>query len=110
MKYYPVGSAHVSPAHHFVVGFGRDSKTKQPNVTVEVRVLEQNRPVNEKPLVVTLAPGIRVPEDLALIDFKTQLLPLNRAGTFTIEIKADCKVTGKTDKITFPITVTAIQK
>ena len=34
------------------------------------------------------------------------LLELNRAGKFTVELKATCKVTGKeTAPLTFPITV-----
>ena len=93
-----------------VVGFGRDAKFKQPNVTAEIRVLDQSgKAVNEKPVVVALA-GVRVAEEKLLLDFPLQPLPLNRAGSFTVEIKTECKVSGKTDKVSFPLTVIAAKK
>jgi len=95
-----------------IVGFGRDAKTKQPSVVAEIRVLDQaGKPVTEKPpIVVPLPAGVRVAENEALLVFDPQLLPLSRAGVFTVEIKTECKVTGKTDKVTFPLNVIAAQK
>jgi hypothetical protein len=32
-------------------------------------------------------------------------IPMNRSGVYTVEVKAECKVTGKPYKVSFPITV-----
>ena len=91
-----------------LVGFGRDAKTKQPDVNVELRVYEDGKAVNQVPMVIKLDKVVG-PND-SLIDFDTQPLPLNRPGTFMVELKAECKVTGKTDKIRFPVTVAPLQR
>jgi hypothetical protein len=33
-------------------------------------------------------------------------MPMNRVGTFTVEIQTRCNVTGQEYKISFPLTVT----
>jgi hypothetical protein len=37
-------------------------------------------------------------------------LPMNRVGTFTIEIRAEDKVSGRTSRMAFPVTVLASPK
>jgi hypothetical protein len=89
--------------HFFVVGFGRDVTTKQPNVTTELRILDQNN----QPTTTESYSMVRnkdVEEKATGLPF-TFRIPLNRSGVFTIEVKAECKVTGKPYKISFPITV-----
>jgi hypothetical protein len=99
-----------------VVGFGRAGKPKLPDLVVEVRVLEQGTSVNKQPLTITLNAKVialnrvEVNEDSPVIDLGTYRLPLNRAGKFTVEIKAECKVTGKIDTVTLPLTVTPAAK
>jgi hypothetical protein len=92
----------------FAVGFGRtptkdDPKKKEPDLTAELRVYDQsNQPTNAKPAI--LAYGAGVEERATGLPFQF-IIPMNRVGTFTVEVKAECKVTGKTHKVTFPITV-----
>ncbi len=85
------------------VAFKRDDKTKQPNIAVEMRVLDESgKPTLEKPI-----PGAvkdNVPEALSLIPMNL-MLTLNRAGKFTIEVKATDKIANKTTTLKLPITV-----
>jgi hypothetical protein len=85
------------------VGFGRSGDKGQPHVAFELRVLDASgkstmaKPfagvVNEK--VPTNAPAVPVQFHLAL----------NRAGKFTIEVKATDQITGKVATESFPISV-----
>jgi hypothetical protein len=87
------------------VGFGREGAKKQPNLLVEMRVLDETgQPTTAKPLS-----GL-ANQDIA---DKLQLIPmqfgltLNRTGKFTVEIKATDQVSRKTSLVTFPFTVLA---
>jgi hypothetical protein len=90
-----------------VVGFGRKTDpttgTKQPDLVTELRILDQNgKPTTEQPS--TLAYDKGVDEKLSSLEFKFRI-PMNRSGVYTVEVKATCKVTDKTYKISFPLTV-----
>jgi hypothetical protein len=86
-----------------VVGFGRDNAGKQPNVALELRVLDdKGQPTRPKPFSGAL--GKDVPAGATSLPVQC-LLPLNRTGKFTIEVKATDQVTGKSATRTFPITV-----
>jgi len=85
-----------------LVGFGRD-KDKKPVAAVDLRVLDDaGRPVLAKPITAAL------PRDLAerdqLVPFQFPL-PLNREGSFTVELRAADRVTNKTAALSFPIRV-----
>jgi len=89
--------------HFFVVGFGRDPSTKQPNVVTELRVYDQNgKLTTEQPS--SLIHNKDIDDKVTGLPF-TFRIPMNRAGSYTVEIKAECKVTGKPYKISFPINV-----
>jgi hypothetical protein len=86
-----------------VVGFARDTKTKQPNVVIEmVPVDEQGKPTMKQPNVYTQDAGID-PKELGFsVRF---LLPMTRAGKFTVKLKATDKVSGKTATFDLPVAV-----
>ena len=89
--------------HFLLVGFGRGAD-KKPNAVVELRVSDETR----RP---TLAKAVEaaVPQeatDDAPIQFR-YLIPLNREGSFTAELKATDRVTGKTATVALPIKVSA---
>lgn len=89
--------------HLGAIGFVRDRTTKQPQLAFEMRVLDDNGdPTLPKPFAGEIKKGI---EDNAVSVPINFLLPLNRAGKFTIELKATDKVSGKTTKVSFPHTV-----
>lgn len=86
----------------FIAGFEKNAK-KEPNLNVEVQVYDQDRkPTLEKPQSFTIT---------KLVDPGWSLIPvqtfqtLNRAGKYTVEIKAEDLNSKKTSKITFPLTV-----
>jgi hypothetical protein len=83
--------------------FDRDKKTKQPDITVEMRVLDENgKPTVEKPFPGAVSDN--VPESWSLIPMQF-LLTLNRPGKFTVELKATDKLAKKNSTLKFPVTV-----
>lgn len=85
------------------VGFGRDSGTKQPNVTFQIRVLDDaGKPTTAKPI--TSSVNKDVPEKFLGLPMNF-LLSLNRPGKFTVEIQANDQVARKTTSLSFPLTV-----
>jgi hypothetical protein len=87
------------------VGFGRDKD--QPNLNVTMRVLDENgKPTLEKPF--TGEVNKDVPKNAHAVPMQF-MLDLNRAGKFTVELKATDKVSGKTSTVSFPLTVTKMK-
>ncbi len=85
------------------VGFGRGGDGKQPDLTFEMRVLDENgKPTRTKPF--SLQVNKDVPADAALVPAQF-FLSLNRSGKFTIELTASDKVGKKTAHLTFPLTI-----
>lgn len=89
------------------VGFGRDAKTKKPDIWVEMRVLDdKGKPTFPQPL------SGQVKEDIAE---KARLVPLqfaltlNRVGHFTIELTARCRHCGAASTVTFPVRILALE-
>jgi hypothetical protein len=88
--------------HGFMIGFGR-AADKKPNASVELRILDDaKRPTLPKPLSAVVPKDIADGDDAARIMF---LIPLNREGTFTAELKAVDSSTGKSATVSFPIRV-----
>jgi hypothetical protein len=88
--------------HGFLIGFGRGAD-KKPNASVELRVYDESRkPTLPKALSAVVPKDIAEGDDAARIMF---LLPLNREGSFTAELKAVDTATGKTATVSFPIRV-----
>jgi hypothetical protein len=87
-----------------VVGFQRNAADMQPKVTVELRILDDanNKPTMAKPFSGTINKDVPAKETSLPIQFH---VALNRAGKFTLELKATDQLSGKTATQSFPITV-----
>jgi hypothetical protein len=100
----PVGVVGSSLYVNFsAIGFGRDPKTKQPDIQVELRVLDdKGQATFTKPLT-----G-RVHQD---VGEAVRIIPLgygltmNRPGDFTIELQARCVVCGKSTTVRLPVRI-----
>jgi hypothetical protein len=99
----PVGVVgQILYVHCAVTGFGRGADRK-PNAAVELRLYDEaKRPTVAKPQAVTVPKEIPEGEDMALVAL---VIPLNREGQFTAEVKATDATTGKTAIVTIPIRV-----
>jgi hypothetical protein len=86
-----------------VVGFERDSVKKQPDVVVEMRVLDESGKAVSQPT--TLEINQDVPENAGLIPVPVPFtLALNRPGKFTIELQASDRIRKKTTKLSLSLT------
>jgi hypothetical protein len=84
-----------------VVGFQRNGK--QPNVAVEMRILDEaGQATTSKPFRGEIGKDLPSTSLSAPAQF---LVPLNRAGKFTIELKATDQAGGKNSELKFPVTV-----
>lgn len=100
---------HVPP-HGFVgqsivvnfllVNFDRDKSTQQPNVKVEMSVSDDAGKAAGVPLSFDVNRDIPGPVRAVPAQF---LLNLNRAGKFTVKLKAVDQVSKKTSEISFPL-------
>lgn len=92
------------------VGFDRDKAKKQPNLQVDMSVLdEKGKPVLDKVEPGTVNEKNNVPDDVRLIPMQFRLT-LNRPGKFTVELKGSDLVSKKTSTVRFPVTVLANDK
>jgi hypothetical protein len=94
--------------HFEVVNFGRNPQTKEINVTAEIRVTDKDgKATTQKPLqyITDKTPK----EDDRSVDYHIGL-PLNRAGVFNVTLKTECKLTGKSYSMSFPIVVSPTPK
>jgi hypothetical protein len=102
----PAGSLGVGQTvwvNTLVVGFKRDDASKQPNVALECRVLDESG----KPTTAKSHSGAinkDVPADAPFLPIQFQLA-LNRPGKFTLELKATDLLANKSVTQKFPITV-----
>jgi hypothetical protein len=104
MPFSPVGVVGDSIFLNFtVVGFGRDSKNKQPNVKVELRALDEKGQVVKGAKMVGTA-NADVPETVSAIPMQFGVT-LNREGRFTLELTATDQTSGKSSKVLFPVRV-----
>ena len=85
------------------MGFGWDKAKKQPNLLVEMSVLDDTgKPTLEKPFTAT---NDVVPADALSLGW-TFFLKLNRPGKYTVNLKAtDRTATDKVSQVSVPITV-----
>ena len=102
----PVGVVGDSIYLNFsVIGFTRDSNTKQPNIKVSMRVLDaKGQPANGTKMQGEAKS--EVPETMAVVPMQFGIT-LNRAGNFTLEVTATDVLAGKTSKVSFPVRVLA---
>ncbi len=86
-----------------IVGFARDATKKQPIVLIEMQPLDDaGKPTVSKPSVFNLDAGVDEKDPGFSVRF---LLPLTRAGKFTIRLKATDKVANKTYTFDVPLAV-----
>jgi hypothetical protein len=86
-----------------VVGFGRDKETKQPDLHLSMRVLDdKGKATFQAPMTGEVKKGID--EEIRLVPMQFGIT-LNRAGRFTVEVSATCKHCNKTSVVTFPLRV-----
>ncbi len=84
------------------VGFGRDAGG-QPNFNVTLQVLDESgKPTLAKPFNGEVTKDVPANTPGLPMQF---MLELNRAGKFTVELKATDRVTQKTANVTMPLTV-----
>jgi hypothetical protein len=89
------------------VGFARDKETKQPNVNVSLRILDdKGQPTMAKPLTGKINGGIGADDPFLVNQFG---LSFNRAGRFTIELSAEDMNTGKRSQVSYAIRVLAVE-
>jgi hypothetical protein len=89
-----------------LVNFERSSSgKKQPNVKLEMRVYDETgKPTVAQPFHGEI--NDKVPEKAPALQGQF-LLSLNRAGKFTVELKATDQISKKTSAVSFPLTVVA---
>jgi len=104
LPWSPVGVLGDSIYLNFsAVGFARDKKTKQPNVKVSMRVLDdKGQPT--KGAKMSGEASSDVPDTMDAIPMQFGLT-LNRLGRFTLELTATDALTGATSKVLFPVNV-----
>jgi hypothetical protein len=88
-----------------VVGFGRD-KAKKPDLTVEMRLLDEARKPTLPKAETLVIKETQMENDPAVP--LTLPIPFNREGNFTVELKATDKLTGKEATARLPIRVTPL--
>lgn len=99
----PVGVVGQSLWVHFAaINFERDTLRKQPIVDLELIAYEKGKPILEKPLKISVDDKVNADDLILPVQL---LLPLSRAGEFTIELKATDTLAKKTSKITMPLRV-----
>ena len=90
--------------HFITMGFDRDAKTKQPDVEVRMRVLDESgKPTVPQPTVGDLK-SAKLPPNASAAPW-LQKVELNRPGKLRIELEAEDKVAKKTVKEVLNITV-----
>jgi hypothetical protein len=100
----PVGVVGDSIYLNFsAVGFGRDTKTKQPHIKVVMRVLDDKGQATKAAAPTGEVNG-DLPDNVAVVPMQFGLT-LNRSGRFTLELDATDVLTGKSSKVAFPIRV-----
>jgi hypothetical protein len=108
MGYMSVGSlveAGQMPNVFFaVVGFGRNATTKQPNLSVNMQVVDAGgKPMTAKPYTFDVNGGGVGPDIVALPI--TLPLHLNKPGKCKVEVTVTDKITNKTAQFSLPVNV-----
>jgi len=87
-----------------VIGFDRESVKKQPDVRLQMRILDENgQPTLRKPFIGNTSQSEISERSIAVpMNFT---VPLNRSGKFTIEVQAEDRISKKTAKLAIPLIV-----
>jgi hypothetical protein len=99
----PVGVIGENLFVHFaVVGFGRNAKTKQPDIVTSLKVVDEGGKVTSAPLTGEIKSDVADDARIVHMGFG---LTMNREGRFTLELTGRCQVSGKTMTVTLPVRV-----
>jgi hypothetical protein len=93
--------------HFGMTGFERDKEKKQPNLELQVRMLDESgKPTLEKPHPQSFptADDAAVPEQLSVVPLWFPLA-LTKTGKYTVELTATDKLSKKTATVTYPLVV-----
>jgi hypothetical protein len=85
------------------VGFARNKTSKQPDVAVSLRVLDE-KGMATMPAPLAGRANADIPDDLKILPMQFGLT-LNRTGQFTVELTASDRLTEKTARVRFPLRV-----
>ena len=97
------GTGEVLRLHLMLVGFGRNQPDNQPDVQMEVRVLDESgQPVLAKPFSAEINKD--TPPDAQALPAQFALA-MNRPGKFTVTVKATDKVSNKAAELSLPLQV-----
>jgi hypothetical protein len=98
-----LGAGQTIWVHALAVGFGWDKASKQPNVALQCRILDESgKPTTAKPFSGSVNKDVPANSMSLPIQFQ---MALNRPGKFTFEIKATDQVTNKAVTYSIPFTV-----
>lgn len=85
------------------VGFARNKDTKQPDLQISMRILDdKGQPTMAKPLVGKINANVEPKDQMLPVQFG---ITMNRVGRFTVEVTAEDRVSGKRAQINYGIRV-----
>ncbi len=85
------------------VNFARTKKDKQPDLSVEMKILDENgKATFTKPITGRVKSDI--PESLTILPLQYGVT-LNRPGRFTVQLTARCELCGKSSTVAFPVRI-----
>lgn len=89
-----------------VIGFARD-KSKQPNLKISMIILDSTgKPTVQKPPVAEISKDVAPELDLLPLQF---YVSMNRAGKFTIKLKVEDLISGKSSSLELPLEVSPVK-
>jgi hypothetical protein len=93
-----------------LVGFDLDKKTERTDVTVSIRVLDENdKPTAPKALTSTIKRDPEQQPVKGVLTFNPAIINLNRAGKFKVELTATDNVSKATAKVVLDLTVVELK-
>jgi hypothetical protein len=96
--------------HYALVGFKVDDKTKQPDVDIEVKIIDDatGKETTEKTAKARVRPAIK--GDARIINFQPIPLELYRAGKYKVKLISKCRLSGATAEREFDLKVLDLAK
>lgn len=92
-----------------VIGFERTKDaSKQPHLKVELKITDENgKATTLKPLEGVIKEGVPALDVMVPVQFQ---LPMNRAGKYQVQVKANCALSNQSSEISFPLYVAPRQQ
>ena len=87
----------------FAVAFERSGAKKEADVALEMQILDENgKSTVKKPITGEIK---EVPKDAPIVPVGPVMIALNRAGKFTVKLKAMDRISKKSSELSFPLIV-----